>query len=300
MTTPLASWHEHLRRWGEHLRHAGLTLLKGLEAEHPLACQPSISYEAGYFTSAIALPIAAAILRDKPVSDTLLPSLEPLVRSFQTTAQPADALIADVGGSRRPAMTGLTLHLLAEHLPKDHCDQSGLRNILSELGGSWIGSWDGPGMMQDRWARVWELDLDCRFMFETLDHTTERLVFDKPQPMREMLPDESLDGYIFDELCSLQALAHLVVRSKRFPEDLGRLPSACLYHLENTQPDNVTNQPWGLAAFMLLPETESFAQQQVHDCLTFANQQQFSPAATITSLLLLADSLHIATHAVMS
>ena len=37
--------------------------------------------------------------------------------------------------------------------------------------------------------------------------------------------------------------------------------------MENTQPDNTTNEPWGLAAFAALDETGTFAEQQLHDAV---------------------------------
>ena len=37
------------------------------------------------------------------------------------------------------------------------------------------------------------------------------------------------------------------------------------WQVENTQPDNTTQEPWGVAAFPALDETGTFAAQQVHD-----------------------------------
>lgn len=270
-------------------------MLHGLEANLPDAAQHT---DKSPWTTALALPIARGLILNEAFS---IPDDEvnSVVTAMRQGATDVGHAISDAGGSRRPVFTYLTLHLLANHLPEQTLAAAGLRDLMHEQAKHWLRPVQPEFMTQLLWARVWLLDLPTSDV-TSLPPLPSIPVAGGQQSVRQMTADESLDGYIFDELASLQALAHLVVRSKRFPEDLGRLPSACRYHLENTQPDNVTNQPWGLAAFMLLPETESFAQQQVHDCLTFASQQQFSPAATITSLLLLADSLHIATHAAMS
>jgi len=85
-----------------------------------------------------------------------------------------------------------------------------------------------------------------------------------------------LDAFVFDELCALHAgfLAALAAPEPAGPtyplgSRLQRMRRVALYHVANTQPDNTTNQPWGLAAFAYWPETRDFAVQQLHDTRTW-------------------------------
>ncbi|MCC7145615.1 MAG: hypothetical protein IT443_04145 [Phycisphaeraceae bacterium] len=77
---------------------------------------------------------------------------------------------------------------------------------------------------------------------------------------------ESLDAWCYRELLSLHALFNLWAIDQNAAW-LNRIESACLYHLENTEPDNVTTQPWALGAFLLSAHTAEFAGRQLHNCL---------------------------------
>jgi hypothetical protein len=52
------------------------------------------------------------------------------------------------------------------------------------------------------------------------------------------------------ELAAVHAL-HRLARELRAPHLLDRAHEAILWHLEHTQPDNSTNRPWALHAFLL-------------------------------------------------
>lgn len=77
-------------------------------------------------------------------------------------------------------------------------------------------------------------------------------------------PQETLDTWTYRELVGLHALANLALL-RRNSVWSKRVEQIAVYHLENTQPDNVTNQPWGVFAFLWSPKTRSFAEQQIHD-----------------------------------
>lgn len=77
-------------------------------------------------------------------------------------------------------------------------------------------------------------------------------------------PQETLDTWTYRELVGVHALANLALL-RRNNEWSKRVEQIAFYHLENTQPDNVTNQPWGVFAFLWSPKTRSFAEQQIHD-----------------------------------
>ena len=68
--------------------------------------------------------------------------------------------------------------------------------------------------------------------------------------------DTNLDAFVFDELCTLHALGNAAIETGRL-DWKERVRKGCLYHLENTQPDNTTNQPWALAAFAMHEDTLS-------------------------------------------
>jgi hypothetical protein len=59
---------------------------------------------------------------------------------------------------------------------------------------------------------------------------------------------------------------------------------AAAFHLNETQPDHATNQPWGLAAFVRNPETRPLADQMLHAAATVGR-------SGVTSILL-ADALY--------
>ena len=97
---------------------------------------------------------------------------------------------------------------------------------------------------------------------------------------------ESLDTWTFRELCGLHALANVALR-RRNTSWAKRVEQAALYHLENTQPDNTTNQPWALFAFLWSPKTRSFAEQQLHDTTAhLAQSGTLSDPGAVAGLLL--------------
>jgi hypothetical protein len=51
-----------------------------------------------------------------------------------------------------------------------------------------------------------------------------------------------------------------------------RARDIALYHLEYTQPDHVTAQPWAVLVFAAWPDTASFADQQLHDTQVYWRQ----------------------------
>jgi len=64
------------------------------------------------------------------------------------------------------------------------------------------------------------------------------------------------------------------------------------FHQEQTQPDHATSQPWGLAAFVLNPDTAPLADQVLH-----AMQVQHPRGVEGVTLLLLHDALYCLTNA---
>ncbi len=66
---------------------------------------------------------------------------------------------------------------------------------------------------------------------------------------------------------------------------LKRARRAARYHVEHTQPDYTTYQPWALSAFACWPETAVFAEQQLHDVTSHLSIER-GPGALVPGLLL--------------
>jgi hypothetical protein len=94
-------------------------------------------------------------------------------------------------------------------------------------------------------------------------------------------PEESPDVWVYRELAGLHAMADLAL-ARRSRNWAARVRQVAQYHLENTQPDHTTSEPWALFAFAWSADTRSFAQQQMHDV------QAYAPGAVAG--LLLADA----------
>jgi len=72
----------------------------------------------------------------------------------------------------------------------------------------------------------------------------------------------------------------------------GRGGGAGRRDVENTQPDNATNEPWGLAAFAALDETGTFVEQQLHDAVTRLRNAPAPPDGKVpVAVGLLADAV---------
>ena len=102
----------------------------------------------------------------------------------------------------------------------------------------------------------------------------ERGVGAEKETFHPLTSETLLDGFVYDELVAIHAAYNSakLTGDKRMME---RVRRAVRWHVENTQPDNTTNQPWALAAFAALDETGTFAEQQLHD--TVAWLQNFPP-----------------------
>ena len=106
------------------------------------------------------------------------------------------------------------------------------------------------------------------------------------RPLHRRQDDEALNVWTCRELCGMHALANLALQRRNRPW-ARRLEQAALYHLEHTQPDYTTTQPWGVFAFLWPDRTETFAEQQIHG----ATMQGGSCPGPMASLLL-ADAAH--------
>lgn len=104
-------------------------------------------------------------------------------------------------------------------------------------------------------------------------------------PRGESAEDESLDTWTYRELCGLHALADLALlrRNRGWSQ---RVEQVALHHLQNTQPDHATRQPWAVFAFLWSPRTRVFAEQLIHDATVHGGSGRVGPVGGI----LLADA----------
>lgn len=110
-------------------------------------------------------------------------------------------------------------------------------------------------------------------------------------PFHRLTPDTLLDAFVYDDLVALHA-ACSSAKTLNNPDMMQRVRSAVRWHVENTQPDNTTNEPWALAAFAALDDTGTFAEQQLHDTVThLKNAPPPLPGRIPVAVGLLADAL---------
>ena len=102
-------------------------------------------------------------------------------------------------------------------------------------------------------------------------------------PRDEGSAGESLDAWTYRELAGLHALTSLAL-ARRSAVWAERVRQITAYHLENTQPDNTTTEPWGVAGFLWSVHARSFGEQQLHDV------QAGQGAMTPVTAMLLADA----------
>jgi hypothetical protein len=76
-------------------------------------------------------------------------------------------------------------------------------------------------------------------------------------------PSQNPETVWYNELVLLHALAAYAVRTGRSDLQPAVLRAA-EYHLNETQPDHATSEPWGLLAFVLNPDAHSLADQMLH------------------------------------
>ena len=98
--------------------------------------------------------------------------------------------------------------------------------------------------------------------------------------------DAALDTVVYHDLCALHAAYNAILLTQDFDlfPPVQRLAD---WHVANTQPDHITNEPWALAAFASLDGTGTFAPQQLHDTTAYATAHGATPVV----LALLADAL---------
>lgn len=140
------------------------------------------------------------------------------------------------------------------------------------------------------WSLWWAL---CGYESGSRDaaHDTVDAVIDAPGEdgaLHPRGPDDQLDAWTWRELTGLHALTWLAELDHN-DAWWRRIREIAEHHQRVTQPDYTTYQPWGVAAFVLNPETIMFADQQLHDART--NLHLEGGGAGLLPGLLLADAV---------
>ena len=234
----------------------------------------------------LGLPAARLLLQD----DLLIHA--GLVEASDLLAQAPILELTDAIGHRRPVYGMLVLHLhqLARLHRHESLEESGrlspldvnLSRCLVSLANSQPVPTSDPDSTDHVSARPIDLSLWLHWcVLLHLKQLGERFDRRRQLPVLEALirstgetgplspaptdADQSPDAWAYRDLVALHALFGLGVWCDK-PHWLARAHAAAVYHVENTQPDYFTNQPWALAAFLHHPDTRSFGEQQLHDC----------------------------------
>jgi len=104
------------------------------------------------------------------------------------------------------------------------------------------------------------------------DASLDELDLDAHGPLSPQASTKTIEVWTESELAALQALgwiAHIQERRELFRKAL----STCRWHIEQTQPDNATNRPWGIHLFVVMSEFEGsddarlYAETLLHNCI---------------------------------
>lgn len=119
-------------------------------------------------------------------------------------------------------------------------------------------------------------------------HPTFNQLFARQQPNGSFLiarPSDSPDMRWYHELLILHAAASYASLTQN-PPAIAAVKRNALFHLEESQPDHATSQPWGLFAFIQTPQARPLADQLLHTLQTLHPQ-----GITGIAAILLADAL---------
>ncbi|MCE9588927.1 MAG: hypothetical protein K8S99_00200 [Planctomycetes bacterium] len=233
---------------------------------------------------ALAAPAALLLLGDDPA---LHPALAEGFRMLAGMGGAAEArhvqpLLKEPGGHSRDIYHALALHMHIAAFAKRYeslppgvwsvCEDAlpgallpvraveRYADVAPPPGRTGVTLWQALCVLEQAVAVSRDVDV------ELVDGVVHPIV-SRPGPDGALHPrgeDESLDAWTYRELSGLHALANLALlrRNKTWA---GHVERIAMHHVENTQPDNTTNQPWAWFAFFWSPKTRSFAEQQLHD-----------------------------------
>ena len=105
-----------------------------------------------------------------------------------------------------------------------------------------------------------------------IDAQLRAMVQAVPGPLLAHGNRDTIETWTEGELCSIHALMRIASHDRWWRD---RLRSAVDWHLEWTQPDNATNRPWGIHAFLALGGLEGrmYAETMLHNAQAGGAQQ---------------------------
>jgi len=260
--------------------------------------------------SATAVQVERGVIYPRAVADSLLPDPSPVERLIELSTSPRLASIAvvDRSGHHRPVYRALLVYawlksfqIVYETLPRSEFGrwEEGVRAwcdlLESDLGQI---EWPHEAMPAGRGASATEaawtaLALHVAGKVYIRDAWTDlaadtfgKLVARQQSagPFLLATASDNPETHWYHELVLLHAAASYAVQA----EDrtvASAVARAAEFHLNQTQPDHATAQPWGLFPFIWDPSTRTLADQLLH-----AVTSQSEPSGV--SVILLADALY--------
>jgi hypothetical protein len=234
---------------------------------------------------ALATPLVEPIVSDQPTSARIITQV---AESLLRTAEEGPALLSlrDAGGQSRPYY-GLLACAIVFHAhrlaPSEDVRIKRQLRYLSEILELLIGS---PNAETDlafftsicyaigaaTKAGVGRKDADS-----LLHRLNARLA-----PTGWLSPPHHADDEIQPDVLSYReiiALHNVYALGRLYanPELIARTHAVADMHVEFTQTDYFTSQPWGLACFLSRPSTVMLGEQQLNDCSIIVSQQALLP-----------------------
>lgn len=203
----------------------------------------------------------------------------------------ADMRLADPAGHVRPVYFYLAVHLYltacrnnVSHCPPDILPQ--LRQLADRIEGLSETTADLA-----LWLALVMLQAGLLLGDDALASRARALagqwldVSPRDGSLHEMTADDSLDAWTWRELVGLGAADHLarLTQNHVWRE---RCRNITAYHVDNTQPDNTTTQPWGIAAFLCEPAAVDFGVQQMHDAMTQGSHDGGRQVGLVAAMLM--------------
>ena len=245
------------------------------------------------------------ILHETPDSAVAFAWLHPLLA---TNAEPDEAVIVDLAGHRRSAYGGLLWYATfqairaSDRVLLDTEAESSVRQIdalRTEIDAG-IAALDAGALPATKGDVIAGLAWNCMALFAggELLHD-DRLMRTALRASRAVVSrQQSAGGYLqasksdnpetfwFHELQIAHAIASIGLQAADMEIKLSAVRAA-LFHMNETQPDHATNQPWGLSAFLIDPQTHLMAEGLIH-----AAAVEQPERLSGVSLILLADALY--------
>lgn len=236
-----------------------------------------------------ALPAAQLLADDESsVGEPFTTMLRTVSRWLQRDAESPDRrwlMLHEPSGHSREVYLPLVLHLamLAWEKKRSKAQSSEIEageQMIRQMG-RWLDRWrfrgeptaSAPDISLGLWLALLKCDhallqADAAALAQA-DELAQQWLAEPGEEgsLHRLDPQQSLDGWTYQEFTGLHALMNLAIRRERDSWRI-RAAQAAEHHVRNSQPDNTTTQPWALLAFLHGSDTASLGEQQLHDART--------------------------------